>query len=123
MGQIRVSRTQDGATVGADWSSNVSNILGDTVYNNDDSVALGFNPTFSDWPTGDARPTGWDHGNTGPTERTTIKRVGEFSTNSRQTARGLWHVAHRYVGCGAASRQEKEHLCRHGRYLPATPSG
>ena len=79
MGQIRVSRTQDGATVGADWSSNVSNIPYDTVYNNDDSVALGFNPTFSDWPTGDARPTGWDAWNTGPTKETTIKRVGEFS--------------------------------------------
>ena len=79
MGQIRVSRTQDGATVGADWSSNVSNIPYDTVYNNDDSVALGFNPTFSDWPTGDARPTGWDAWNTGPSKETTIKRVGEFS--------------------------------------------
>ena len=79
VGQIRVSRTQDGATVGADWSSNVSNIPYDTVYNNDDSVALGFNPTFSDWPTGDARPTGWAAWNTGPTKETTIKRVGEFS--------------------------------------------
>ena len=40
MGQIRASRTQDGATVGADWSSNVSNIPYDTSHNNDDSVAL-----------------------------------------------------------------------------------
>ena len=110
MGQIRVSRTQDGATVGADWSSNVSNIPYDTTHNNDDSVALGFNPTFSDWPD-------W---------RRKADRVGcvEYRPDERnddQASRGVFCQIHAKRHCGLAAcraplrgmrrRFLREHLC------------
>jgi len=70
----------DGATVGADFNSNVTNIPYDSIYTNDDSVALGFNPTFSDWPDGQTRPTGWNSYGVGtPVKETTLRRIGPYA--------------------------------------------
>jgi hypothetical protein len=73
------STAEAGATVGATWDT-VTGIPYSTIYNNDDSVALGFNPTFSDW-TG-AFPAGWYDYNSSSSrisKETTIKRVGDFA--------------------------------------------
>ena len=111
------SRTQDGATVGVDWSSNVSNIPMTRV-----SITtmtpwrFGFR-TFSDWLTGDARPTGWD------VEYRPVER------NDDQASRGVSGQIHtkrvrrtmacRTVtwGCGAASCWNII-VSGNGRYLP-----
>jgi hypothetical protein len=79
-GLCRVSRTEDGATVGADWATNVTGIPYDTVYNNDDSVALGYNPTFSAWA--GTFPDGWiDYSSSSAliAKETVIKRTGLYS--------------------------------------------
>jgi hypothetical protein len=50
-----------------------------TIFNNDDSVALGFNPTFSDWTFG-AYPAGWALWSGGaPVKETAIVRVGTYA--------------------------------------------
>lgn len=81
----------DGATVGADWETNVSNIPYAQVLNNDDSVALGFNPTFSEWS--GTYPDGWSSWSTGGTisQETSIVRVGKFAPRFAMvgTDRGL----------------------------------
>lgn len=58
------------------WSD-VTGIPYDTIYSNDDSVALGFNPTFSKWTS--VAPAGWSNWNGTPAKETTIKRIGDFS--------------------------------------------
>lgn len=54
----------------------VQGIPYESILNNDDSVAMGFNPTFSDWPASSVRPTGWSGQN--PVRDTTIKRLGQW---------------------------------------------
>jgi hypothetical protein len=67
------------ATFGADWASNVSGIPYDKVFNNDDSVALGFNPTFA-WTVGNTYPDNWSlWAGTAPTRETTLVRIGQAS--------------------------------------------
>ncbi len=58
------------------WSD-VQGIPYATILNNDDSVAMGFNPTFADWPTNLGRPTGWS-GST-PIREAAIKRLGQWA--------------------------------------------
>lgn len=49
----------------------------ETIYNNDDAVALGFNPTLSAWPMGNAYPDGWTlWSGAAPIRETAIVRVG-----------------------------------------------
>lgn len=52
-------RPADNATVGADWTTNVTNIPYETIIKNDDATALGFNPAFAAWPNPSQPPTGW----------------------------------------------------------------
>jgi hypothetical protein len=69
----------DGAGLGttANWTG-VTGVPYETIFNNDDSVAMGFNPTFSEW-TG-AYPAGWGAwSGTAPTKETSLVRVGNFS--------------------------------------------
>jgi hypothetical protein len=71
---------EEGATVGADWDSNVTGIPYDKVYVNDDAVALGFNPTFSNW-TG-TFPAGWGDwsgSSTKVSKETSNVRVGDYA--------------------------------------------
>ena len=50
-----------------------------TIFNNDDSVALGFNPTFSDWAFG-SYPAGWAlWSGSSPIKETSIVRVGTYA--------------------------------------------
>lgn len=73
------SEIDDDAGLGqtANWQQ-VSGIPYATIFNNDDSVAFGFNPTFSDWP--GALPAGWTLAyGAAPAKETVIKRVGEYS--------------------------------------------
>lgn len=73
-----VTTAADGATVGADWSSNISNIPYEAVFNNDDSVAYGFNPTFSAWA--GTYPDGWSSSGIWTVSKdTVIKRIGTQS--------------------------------------------
>lgn len=70
----------DNATVGADWATNVTNIPYSTIVNNDDAVALGFNPTFSDW-TG-TYPVGYSAvlgAGCTISKETSIKQTGNYS--------------------------------------------
>lgn len=66
------------AATTAGWDG-ISDIPYQSILNNDDSVALGFNPSFSDW-TG-SYPAGWSNAATSnlPVKETTIKRLGKWS--------------------------------------------
>lgn len=56
------------------WAA-VTGIPYETIFNNDDSVAMGFNPTFN-WKTG-AYPTNWSNWTgAAPTKETSIVRIG-----------------------------------------------
>ena len=55
----------------------VQGIPYESILNNDDSVAMGFNPTFADWPSGQARPTGWS--GSSPVRETAIRRLGQWA--------------------------------------------
>lgn len=66
------------AAATADWDG-IADIPYQSILNNDDSVALGFNPSFSDW-TGNY-PAGWSNAATSnlPVKEMTIKRLGKWS--------------------------------------------
>jgi len=70
------------AATTANWDS-VTGIPYATVYNNDDSAALGFNPTFAEWTgtSGTTWPTGWAsyNGSAAPIRETSIVRVGRYA--------------------------------------------
>lgn len=59
---------------------NISKIPYDSVFNNDDSVALGYNPTFAAWAEANTYPDGWAiWTGAAPTKETTIVRIGANS--------------------------------------------
>lgn len=70
-----------GATYGANWDTNIAQIPDEWIYNNDDASALGFNPTFSAWPTDPGLPTGWTNASGMPTatRETTYKKTGKYA--------------------------------------------
>ncbi len=43
------------------WN-HLANVPYSTIFNNDDSTSLGFNPAFADWPIANPLPTGWSAG-------------------------------------------------------------
>lgn len=65
-----ICRAQNGATVGADWKTNTTNIPYASVYNTDDGSALSVNGAFSAWS--GTYPDGWVNWvSTPPTKDTT----------------------------------------------------
>ncbi len=84
-----------GATLGADWSSNLTSIPYDEVISNADDVVLGFNPAFAAWWSG-TYPDGWQlWAGSAPIKETTIVRVGDFA------AKWIW-VGSNPIGGGLA---------------------
>jgi hypothetical protein len=76
--KLNQSTAAAGATVGANWATNVTNIPYDTIHSNDDATALGFNPTFSAWS--GTNPDGYSKSGTFTVSKElTIKRVGTQS--------------------------------------------
>lgn len=77
------------------WSD-IANIPLSSILNNDDSTALGFNPTFSDWPVGQAFPTGWQAWDdaTPAIRETTIVRVGTSAPRfaAASTNKGMYRL-------------------------------
>ena len=72
--QTLLNKVDELAATTANWNT-VSNIPYATIFNNDDSVALGFNPTFS-WKTG-TYPANWvAWSGSAPTKETTLVRIG-----------------------------------------------
>jgi hypothetical protein len=67
-------RPEDGATVGANWSTNLTGIPYQQILNNEDSAALGFYPNFNDW-TGAAPATWTQYASAVPTKSTLTGRT------------------------------------------------
>lgn len=93
-------RPEDGATMGADWGTNVTNIPYDQVISNADDVALGFNPTFAKW-TG-TFPDGWGTWVGSPTKETSIVRVGSYAARFQASGNSMGMV--RTLNFGDAGR-------------------
>lgn len=95
---IPVKQDVDIAATTANWSA-VSGIPYATVYSNDDSVALGFNPTFSDWTS--TYPTGYQSSvGAAPEKETSIVRVGQYSV--KYTCDGTARYMARYCRFGTS---------------------
>jgi len=70
------------AAATAAWDG-IADIPYQSILNNDDSVVMGFNPTFSDWPAGVSRPVGW--AGQVPTKDTVNKRLGAWAVKFTTT--------------------------------------
>ena len=77
MGGLRKGYEAPGTKNSEQQWVDVQGIPYESILNNDDSVAMGFNPTFADWPSGQARPTGWS--GSSPVRETAIRRLGQWA--------------------------------------------
>lgn len=82
------------AATKADWTA-LSGIPYESILNNDDSVAMGFNPTFADWSSGAIRPTGWS--GSAVTKDTVNKRLGQWGVKFATTGAAQFGINRRVV--------------------------
>lgn len=91
------------ASTMADWAG-LAGVPYDSILTNADSVILGFNASFSDWPTASVRPTGYSGQN--PVRETSIK-----------LANRPWSVRFNTVAGGAQAAINRRVM------IPALPDG